>query len=367
MKFLFLESFYSGSHALFADGLKEAVYHDIDLMTMPGENWRWRMLGAALYFAERMPDLSGYDGLIATDLLNLPDLMARMLPNRSPVMAYFHENQLTYPQPPGDKKVAQTGTINIATALAADRVAFNSRFHMDAFIEAAGKFLDKMPDCRPGRIQETIQKKALVLYPGVEPSPVQATLPKNSHGPPLIIWNHRWAYDKNYEAFFDALDAVAAQGLNFRLALLGENFGRVPQPFEDAKNRFADRIVQSGYVKSRRQYRQWLSHGDIVISTTNQENFGIAVIEAVLSGCIPLVPARLSYPEIIPSAFHDQCLYTDPRDLIDKLGRLISAPDKRRRMAGPLKDAMQSFLWKNRVSAFDEILETLAKQQPAGI
>ncbi len=50
MKLLFLESYFGGSHAEFAKGLVEYSRYDIDLITMPEKNWRWRMRGAALYF-----------------------------------------------------------------------------------------------------------------------------------------------------------------------------------------------------------------------------------------------------------------------------------------------------------------------------
>ena len=34
-----------------------------------------------------------------------------------------------------------------------------------------------------------------------------------------------------------------------------------------------------------------------------QETWGIAMIESVLSGCIPIVPDRLSYSELYPALF----------------------------------------------------------------
>ncbi|MCK5784533.1 MAG: DUF3524 domain-containing protein, partial [Desulfobacterales bacterium] len=71
MKFLFIESFFIGSHALFAKGLSDHSSHTIDIIEMPGENYRWRMLGAALYLADNIPSIETYDGIIVTDLFNL--------------------------------------------------------------------------------------------------------------------------------------------------------------------------------------------------------------------------------------------------------------------------------------------------------
>jgi hypothetical protein len=58
-----------------------------------------------------------------------------------------------------------------------------------------------------------------------------------------------------------------------------------------------------GYVRSRRDYFHLLKSGTIVVSTARHEFFGLAVIEAVRAGCRPLLPRRLSYPELFPGEY----------------------------------------------------------------
>ncbi|MFZ5565128.1 MAG: tRNA-queuosine alpha-mannosyltransferase domain-containing protein [Thermodesulfobacteriota bacterium] len=363
MKFLFLESFYAGSHARFADGLKAASSHAIDLATLPGENWRWRMLGSALHFARQMPPLSDYDGLIVSDLFNLADFLAAAGPRRPPVLAYFHENQITYPQPGEDKSTLQLGMINISTALAADTVAFNSAFHMNTFLSAADAFLAGRPDCRLEAIKETLEQKSIVLHPGIDLHAPTGAFEKHPAEPPLIIWNHRWSYDKGYPLFLETIEALAGRGLDFRVAILGENFGRVPPEFTAARERLTDRVVQFGFVENRRTYQGWLQRGDIVVSTATQENFGLSVAEAVAHGCLPLAPHALSYPEILPSSAWDTCLYKGKKALVEKLAGLISdhagLTGLRRELAG----AMARFSWARRIGDFDHTLRALASRK----
>ncbi len=360
MNFLFIETYCIGSHSLFARGLSEYSSHDIDVMSMPGENWRWRMLGAALYMLENIPSLEKYDGIIVTDLFNLADFKALIGPQCPPVLVYFHEDQITYPQPPGDKSVFHLGMINITSALAADMLVFNSKMHKAAFLNAVPEFLKRGRDCRPIGITEKIQKKAEVLYPGITLPLDRDVHAEKQTDPPLIVWNHRWGFDKNYEMFFNVLEELDQRGFDFHLALMGENFGMIPAGFKDAEKRYKDRIVRFGYVPSREEYETWLKRGAVVISTAIQENFGISVIEAIIMGCVPLLPDRLSYPEILPKAFHEHFLYKNRNDLIEKLCLIISDYERYEKIRDMQADNMSSFLWKNVISKYDKALERLA-------
>jgi len=328
---------------------------------MPGENWRWRMLGAALHIIDKIPLLEKYDGIIVTDLFNLADFKALVGSQCPPVLAYFHENQMTYPQPPGDKGAFHLGIINITTALVADMVVFNSKMHKDAFLNAVPEFLKKGRDFGPKGIADKLREKADVLYPGITLPLDEDVDAEKQTNPPLIIWNHRWGFDKNCEMFFSALEEIDNMGLDFNLALMGENFGKIPEKFKEAEKKLKDRILQFGYVPLREEYEKWLKRGAIVISTAIQENFGISVIEATLMGCIPLLPDSLSYPEILPEEFHEHFLYKSRQDLIEKLFLIISDYKRYEEIQSRLAKKMRFFLWENVISGYDRALERLAR------
>ena len=203
---------------------------------------------------------------------------------------------------------------------------------MDAFQTALPDFIRIMPDCRPKWVIRAIAEKCAVAYPGCHfPNapfaPRQKTDQRTDHTP-LIIWNHRWEHDKNPEAFFQALKRVQSRGIDFRVALLGEAYAQMPEVFKWAPKHFGSRLIHYGRVASRQKYYQWLSDGSVVISTARQENFGIAVVEAMYHGCLPLLPNRLSYPEILPEAFHSDFLYGSQQELEEKLAQYMSRPDE---------------------------------------
>ena len=367
-RFLFLEPFFGGSHRDFAEGWVEHSRHRLELHTLPARFWKWRLRGAALHFAGTLPAPRGYDGLITTDLLALGDLKALWGAACPPALVYFHENQLTYPLAPGERQDLQYGFTGITTALAAERVLFNSQSHFEAFFAELPVFLRRMPEYRPLWVVEAIRGRSAVLPPGCRFHPSDP-LPIPPVGQtPLVIWNHRWEFDKNPGAFFAALEAAEARGARFELALLGENYQKVPKPFVSARERWGERVVQYGYVRERALYRKWLARGAVVISTAEQENFGIAVVEAVRSGCLPLLPSRLSYPELIPEALQPHVLYHSQEELVDRLVRLLAElplpgnpwHDRIRQLAR----AMDRYAWPNLIDAYDEELEGLAALSP---
>ncbi|ACN14766.1 putative glycosyltransferase [Desulforapulum autotrophicum HRM2] len=360
MRFLFLESFFGGSHKAFALGLKAHSNHEIDIVTLPDHYWRWRMRGAALLFHERIDNLSAYDGVIATDMINLSDFMAMAGPNTPPVLAYFHENQLGYPDNPGVPPEVQYGFMNMTTALCADRVFFNSRFQMEQFLAGVEGLLTTMPDLNPSWVGRTIRARSGVLYPGCSfPVGSSESLPDKALAP-LVIWNHRWEYDKKPERFFRALGEIKRRGIPFRLALLGGGVSKIPKAFLAAREAFKQEIVVFGHVPSKSVYFDWLSRGHIVVSTAIQENFGISVVEAVGMGCIPLLPDRLAYPEIMPREHHGTILYKDHGDLVDKLAGFLLSSDRHEPLGRNLAQAMEEYAWNHVIKKYDEILNHLA-------
>lgn len=333
MEIALLEPFYAGSHRQWADGLQKHSTHSIECFTLPGRHWKWRMHGGAIALADqlvahysqsgRLPDL-----LLVTSMTDLTVLRA-LLPSKwasVPAVYYFHENQLVYPWSPTDPDVAKKrdrhyGFIQIASALAADQVWFNSAWHRTVFLDAVDEFLKALPDQRLPQTRERIAQRSQVMHLGLELKPfIRPAGRKRDHHSPVILWNHRWEYDKDPDTFFNALFNLADQELDFRVAVTGESYGTQPGIFDRARERLADRIVHFGYCSSRSAYIEQLQNADILPVTARQDFFGIAVVEAIAAGVTPLLPDDLVYGEHLTDA---SVLYVRT-DFEDRLRRLIS-------------------------------------------
>ncbi len=322
-----LEPYYGGSHASFVDTLARRSRHRCAVFHLPARKWKWRMRGAAIWFARDggnwcadaadKPDL-----ILCNDMLAVSDLRALMPPalRGTPIVCYFHENQLTYPLAKNDWRDYQYGMTNITSCMASDQVWFNSEFHRAGFLEAGEALLRKMPDFVPGGLTESIREKSAVYYPPVEQAAPPAQERTRQAGRPLrILWCHRWEYDKNPEAFFDAMIALKKRDVAFEVVCTGEQFRTAPAAFGDVQSQLGERLTHFGFIENHADYMRQVATCDVVVSTARQENFGIAVVEAMLAGCQPLLPDRLAYPELIPKELHEQCLYRRDADLADRI------------------------------------------------
>ena len=358
-KILFLESFYSGSHKAFADGLKHNSRHKIDILTMPARFWKWRMKGAAMYFAEQINNIEKYNLIFATDLINISDLKAFLGSKCPPIILYFHENQLAYPLNKNEKLDYHYGLTDFTNVITSDCVVFNSETHRSTFLKELPIFLNHLPDFVPLWPIDKITSKSIVIYPGIEDAVLskEDQLENTKNSIPIIIWNHRWEFDKNPTTFFNVLFKLKEENIPFKLALLGEKYKKQPPVFKEAAARLKENIIHTGYIESYSDYLNMLKKGDIVISTANQENYGIAVIEAILAGCMPLLPNRLSYPELIPAEFHSECLYTNEDDLEKKLKRALKGDKVFKQNV--LIDRMSELCWSTIIKIFDNLFQEL--------
>jgi len=360
----FLEGFWGGSHRAVAEGWANASRHRVSLFHLPARFWKWRMRGAAFAFARQLRDrIDRIDLVFATSVLDLAHLRA-LLPRRLPTVLYFHENQVAYPAPPGGEPAERDlsyAFVDLAGALAADRVAFNSAFQRDVFFDGMDGLLQRMPDARPTWALKEVRAKTEVLPLGVALSGV----PRRSEGregAPLVVWNHRWEYDKDPETFFRVLLRLAARDIDFQVAVLGEAFGRQPAVFRTARRALGERVAHWGFMPDRSEYLRVLARGDVTVSTALQENFGLSLVEAAFAGAHPLAPRRLSYPEVLPPTLHGACLYEDEADLEGRLQGLLTGRTQR---ISPedLRTRLGGYGWEERAPVWDDFVAQVFGQE----
>jgi glycosyltransferase involved in cell wall biosynthesis len=297
-KIWLLSAYRADSHAAWGDWLTSTLAEfDWSTVELPGRHFAWRIRGNPLSWLDALPDESP-DLIVATsmvDLATLKGLHSRLA--GVPALYYFHENQFAYPQNDAQTTSLDAQMVQLYGALAADQVLFNSRFNRESYLDGVGNLLSRMPDRVPAGVVGRLEARSAVLP--VPVAPIEAAADRDDR---LIVWNHRWEYDKRPDRFAGVMIDLAERGVEFRLALLGPRPKQPPEPLLRLRRKLPDRIVADGRLP-RDEYREIIARAGIAVSTSNHEFQGISVLEAASAGVRVLVPDALCYPELYPAEY----------------------------------------------------------------
>lgn len=353
---LLIEPYFTGSHRAWALGYAACSRHEVRLVTHPGRWWKWRMRGSALTLARSLAELDGWqpDLIVVSDMIDLAQFrsFARPFVGEVPTVLYFHESQLIYPTADGNEPDLSYALTNWLSACAADRVLFNSGYHLDVFFRTLPRLLRNFPDLTHEHLIEEVASRSEVLPVGVDLSWIEDRA--HRHRTPRILWNHRWDHDKDPDSFAEGIERLVEARLDFELVLLGSRPPHPPPALTRIREVAGDRIAHDGEAPLD-LYRHLVSGCDVVVSTALQEFFGVSVVEAVAAGCRPVLPDALSYPWLIPVSFHDAVLY-EGGGLVDGLIEALADPVP---PAG-LSASMARYSWDRLAGIYDERLSAIA-------
>lgn len=305
MRILLLSAYDAASHRRWRRGLVEQFpEHDWQVMTLPARHFSWRIRGNSLTwaFSEREVLERGYDLIIATSMVDLSPLKG-LVPALAdvPAVAYFHENQFAFPGSENQFKSIDPQMVTLYTALAADRLAFNSDYNRRTFLDGVAAMLAKFPDAVPQGIVNLLADKSTVLPVPLDVECFAGADSGRTDSKPLhLIWNHRWEYDKGPDRLLAVVERLLQLDVDFELSVLGEQFRRQPVEFAAIRERLdaqRGRLRHWGFIEAVDQYRRHLRSGDVVLSTAMHDFQGLSVMEGVAAGCVPLVPDRVAYKE----------------------------------------------------------------------
>jgi glycosyltransferase involved in cell wall biosynthesis len=311
VKVLLLSAYAAESHVHWRRSL-QVMMPDWEwvVLELPPRYFAWRVRGNPLYWSlqERHLLEGDFDLLLATSMVDLATLRG-LVPSlaRVPTAVYFHENQFDYPPGRGKHSLLEAQMVSLYSSLAADSLVFNSAYNRDSFLAGCDALLARLPDKVPAGIVDTLRARASVLPVALLEVDIESdrvSWPGEKEGASLrVLWTGRFEYDKGGDRLLEILRQLEESAVEYELALVGQQFRDSPPHFDCIARDFKHRLVQFGYVESRKDYLALLRGADLLLSTALHEFQGLAVLEAVAAGCIPIVPDRLAYREIYPPEY----------------------------------------------------------------
>jgi len=348
-----IEPFYSGSHKEWAEGLQSFSNHKIEILSLPGRHWKWRMEGSAIHFAEEVNNRSDKPNLLlVTDMLDVA-LFKSLLKGANkdiPIALYFHENQFAYPSgTTNQNEEFHFAWKNYTSSLIADGLYFNSEYNRSSFFHGIENLLKRLPDYTNKELLEPLKLKSEVLALGLNLPEFNSEKKVNSV--PVILWNHRWEYDKGPDDFFNLLFKLKSKGFQFKLKVLGESYSKYPEIFDTAKRKLSEEIDFWGYASSKELYWKQLRSSDLLPVTSKHDFFGQSVAEAIHAGVFPILPNDLAYPELVDSKLFPDCFYTGLSNLESRIINFNSKENKH--------PSVKQFSWNHLIKEYDSCFSSL--------
>jgi glycosyltransferase involved in cell wall biosynthesis len=216
-----------------------------------------------------------------------------------------------------------------------------------------------MPDFRNESTINKIFNKSSVLSIGCELLKFKLEDRKKENQPPVIVWNHRWEYDKNPELFFKTLYKIKHKNIDFKLVVLGESFNEYPNIFNEAKVELKNNLLHFGFCQSFKEYKNWLSKSDILPVTSIQDFFGVSIVEGIYAKTLPVLPNRLSYPELINIDNNKRIFYNTEKEFMELLIYNIIHYKDLRKYTNKYKDLISRFDWSSMKNVYDDKFEKI--------
>ena len=195
--------------------------HRVRILSMTGAFWKWRMRSGALELAEQVARLARDRRTPRPSARHQHGQPARVSGTGAPGdrgdagRALHARKPAHLPAAARPKRDLTYGMIQHLSMLAADRVCFNSAYHLESWFDELPRLLKHFPDYTHLETAETARAKSSVLPVGCDLARFDRYRDnpedKGTRGEtPLILWNQRWEYDK--DPGDDAAGAVCAGG-----------------------------------------------------------------------------------------------------------------------------------------------------------
>jgi glycosyltransferase involved in cell wall biosynthesis len=304
-RILLLSAYDAQSHRYWRQQLvKNFAQHQFEIITLKDRHFAWRMGGNALSFKAQYDTqlCAEYDVVLATSMTDLSTLLG-LYPNLSklPKHLYFHENQFAYPTNNQQQGLLEIQMRSIYAALAADKLWFNSNYNRDTFTAGVNQLVNQMPDGIPEDLIENLSGKSAVLPVPIDDDCQPLVNQQTESQTIQVVWNHRWEHDKGLETLLEVM-RLCRDKPHIKFHIIGQQFRNTPVAMQQIIDHHQDQCLTLGYIESRTQYIETLQCADVVLSTATHDFQGLAMLEAVACGCLPIAPNSLVYPELYPAS-----------------------------------------------------------------
>ena len=142
------------------------------------------------------------------------------------------------------------------------------------------------------------------------------------------------------------------------MIIVGKKYSQYPKIFDEANIKLKDEIIFNGYCESRQEYISKIRQSNILPVTSNQDFFGISIMEAICAGNYPVLPERLTYPELFDIENNHDIFYKNDKEFERKLIQVIENINNFN-IAILQKELLDKFDWNRMSFEYDKLFKSI--------
>jgi glycosyltransferase involved in cell wall biosynthesis len=195
-------------------------------------------------------------------------------------------------------------------------------------------------------IRKVWGRQSTTLYP---PCPIEQYMPSGEDKENLVVTIGRMVPEKRMHDFLE----IASRSPSYRFAIIGAVDGKNLQYYYSLRKRASANV--SFILSPLRRAKDILRRAKVYVHCARNEQFGIAIVEAMAAGCVPVVHDSGGPPEIVKSDVGFTWKNTDMA--ISQIANLFAHDHLRVELSKRASDRAAQFSSHNFESKILEILE----------
>jgi glycosyltransferase involved in cell wall biosynthesis len=191
---------------------------------------------------------------------------------------------------------------------------------------------------------------------GVDAGHFSPGMKKSKSGAPKVLICSRLEPRKNVNEALTALSKV--KDLPYELEVIGDGSER--GRLESLSGELGLRASFRGALGRDELYASFVE-SDVFISPSRSEGFGLSALEAMASGCALVLSDIPAHREFV-TRMHNGILYSDHKQLVDSLRRLLTDTSFAVRLGEKAREAAEQYSWDRVARATLDLYKLLAKR-----
>jgi len=173
----------------------------------------------------------------------------------------------------------------------------------------------------------------------------------------LILSTGRLFQNKRFDRLISTFALLVQARPELKLVIIGEDQGeKLNLEKQIAILGLQNRVILLGQVDEQKKW-EYLSQAYIWVLASEYESFGVALVEAMAAGCIPVVSDLPAFHHFINHSTNGFLLnYSEPRETANRINELLNLPEEQKnRISDLAREKASEFAWDVIVKDFEQL------------